>query len=180
MESDPGYLSDKSSSFDDFKYISFRILNYICIISAAIISANYLYFVLTGQILVKFDPIFTAMSILLPSLLFIAALIMFDDIKSIRKLIRQTDWQIWKFKGKYIFAFSVAFRFLSYAIVLLAISNYFIGFFKDSDISTDGPAIIAILWPSFLAGFSLGINAWNVKMEVKDTIRNRLFSTRLR
>jgi hypothetical protein len=86
---------------------------------------------------------------------------------------------MWRYKGKYRFAFSVAFRFLSYAIVLLAISNYIMTLFNDYDVSSDGATILNILLPAFLAGLSIAVNAWNIKMEERNTLRNKLFSTRL-
>jgi hypothetical protein len=179
MHSDSQYQTDKTSSFDDFKNVSLRFITFLCIVLAAIISSNYLYFVLTGQINVKFNLVSTIISILIHVFLFLVSLVLLQNIKDIRKLIQKTDWKMWRYKGKYRFAFSVAFRFLSYAIVLLAISNYIMTLFNDYDVSSDGATILNILLPAFLAGLSIAVNAWNIKMEERNTLRNKLFSTRL-
>lgn len=179
MDADLQYQTDKTSSFDDFKNVSFRFITILCIALAAIISSNYLYLVFTGQIDVKFNLVSTIISVLIHLFFFLVSLVLLQNIKDIRKLIQKTDWKMWRYKGKYRFAFSVAFRFLSYAIVLLAIINYIITLFNEYNISSDGTAILNILLPSFLIGLSVAINAWNIKMEEKNTLREKLFSTRL-
>jgi len=179
MDSDPQYLSDKTSSFEDFKNNSFKFITYLCIILAPIIMAHYLYLIITNQIQVKFNLILLVPSIVLSLFFFFVSLIVFRSNKEIRKLIERTDWKIWRYKGKYKFAFSVAFRALAYAIVIIAISNYIIGLIDDYDLSSDGSSILSILIPAFLGGLSVGINAWNIKMEEENTLFNKLFSTRL-
>jgi len=179
MDSDPQYLSDKTSSFDDFKITTERIFTNLCIVMAAIISANYIYLIITGQIHLKFNIVLLIIPISLALFFFFVSLIVFHENKGILKLIRKTDWKKWRSKGKYRFAFAIAFRFLSYAIVLFAVANYILGLSKEQDLSSDGTAILSMLVPSFLTGLSIAINAWNIKMKEENTLFNKLFSTRL-
>jgi hypothetical protein len=179
MDSDPQYLSDKTSSFEDFKITTEKVVTNLCIVLAAIISANYLYLMVTGKIHLKFNIFFLIISISTQLLAFIMSLIIFHENKGILKLIGKTDWKKWSSKGKYRFAFTIAFRFLCYAIVLLAIGNYFFGLLREQDLSSDGTTILSTLVPGFLTGLSIAINAWNIKMKERNTLRDRLFSTRL-
>lgn len=151
-------------------------------ILTSVIILLYVCWFATGIFKIQFDLIWLLISAVCVLFAF-SMIIILKNYKRYDKSIANLVWRNFKKGNKYIFVSWFAFAKMAYILLFIFIFHNLILFYKKPAATTEVISnlvfvtfVIPLLFSIALAD---GVNIWNIKTEAKNTLREKLFITRL-
>ncbi len=147
-----------------------------------IIILLYIYWFAAGIFNIEFNLSFILMGIFLALFAFLSELIL-KHYSRYEKAIAKINWKNKKTQKKYIFALWYASAKLAFILLLIFLSHNVVFFYERpspaTEVLTNLFQVVVVIPFLFAIVLADGVNIWNIKMEAKNTLREKLFSTRL-